>query len=143
VQRLYAPRGGTGFAIAHTWGGYVRISLYLSQVEVLHERLQIDAVALSSQGAIAYTEGANVFLEGREAPIGAHLDKVNVVAFFADGTRLASAGGDGTVRIWSLDGEELARIEVSATKLAWHPSGKYLVTGNEPSVRVWSLDPPS
>ena len=50
--------------------------------------------------------------------------------------RLASASSDGTVRLWSAEGDEEQVIEESAVIVAWSPDGKRLALTDRASVRV-------
>jgi WD40 repeat protein len=69
---------------------------------------------------------------------------VHGIAFSADGGRLATAGGDGAVRIWdSRTGKllrEVGRHEGFACSVAFHPRGDHLASvGADGLVKVWDL----
>lgn len=82
-----------------------------------------------------------------------HGRNVNAIAFSANGQMLASAGGDGLLRVWdvnfALQGDEkrwlrrLIKIPAAdryVTSLAFSPDNRYLVTGTfNGDVRVWDL----
>jgi WD40 repeat protein/nucleoside phosphorylase len=81
-----------------------------------------------------------------------HASWVVVVAWEPDGTRIASAGGDGTVRIWEAETAEslltyrghtglLNKMNIQATiyTVAWAPEGLRLVSaGDGSNVYVWN-----
>jgi WD40 repeat protein len=68
----------------------------------------------------------------------------NSVAFSPDGERLASAGGDGTIKIWnSTTGTEILSFPAHAdavVSVAFHPDGMHLASrGADLKVKVWDL----
>jgi WD40 repeat protein len=68
-------------------------------------------------------------------------DAVLHITFSPDGKRLASASGDGTVRLWDPDGHEVAILRGHTDKV-WHvafsPDGQRLASaGNDGTVRLW------
>jgi hypothetical protein len=71
-----------------------------------------------------------------------HTRKVNALAWAPDGTRLASAGNDGQVRIWNPDTgthKTLTGHTDWVNALAWSPDGTHLASaGNDRLVRIWN-----
>ena len=71
--------------------------------------------------------------------------EVNGIAFSPDGERLASAGGNGLVKIWnSRTGQVIQTFPARTTALlcsvAFHPDGKHLASvGSDKQVKVWDL----
>ena len=70
--------------------------------------------------------------------------EVNSLAFSPDGERLASAGGDGAVKVWnSKTGQVIQTLNAHpdfVSSVVFHPDGKHLAsTGADQQVKVWDL----
>ena len=65
---------------------------------------------------------------------------VNDLAYSPDGTRLAAACGDSTVRVWDANtGKELLVIEGHSSCIGFSPDGSRLVTGSRNgTVLIWN-----
>jgi mono/diheme cytochrome c family protein len=75
----------------------------------------------------------------------AHADTIYDVRLSPDGTKLATAGGDGFVKIWTLDShKEIARIEAhvgAVFGVAFNTNASELVTvGADKDLKVWDAD---
>jgi eukaryotic-like serine/threonine-protein kinase len=82
---------------------------------------------------------------GRVEPLVLHDNtEVNGVAFSPDGERLASARGDGTIKVWnSRTGDGVQTFDThtdSVLSVAYHPDAQHLAyVGADRQVKVWDM----
>jgi WD40 repeat protein len=98
-------------------------------------------------GVFDVTSGRRLFeathLSRRKDGRPEHFKWIDQVAFSADGESLATAGRDGTARVWDLvNGQEVARLPHQAPvhSLAFSPHGTQLLTASsDGTARLWDL----
>ena len=72
-----------------------------------------------------------------------HKGVINSVNFSPNGKQLATAGEDGTIRLWNLEGKQLAKFhshQEEVQSVSFSPDGKQLATsGHDGTARLWDL----
>lgn len=88
-----------------------------------------------------YTSGAALAVYRGHVPATPVWD----VAFSPAGYYFASAGGDGTARLWTTDRTTPVRLFTGHTAnnvncVAWHPNANYIITGSDDrTARLWDI----
>src|SRR5262249_47905823 len=129
-----------------------RREAYFQRITVAHHELSTDNLAAALRALEACPEDLREWewhylkrLCKVEPLVIRDKREVNGGAFSQDGEWLASAGGDGFVRIWnSRTGELIRQLPTahadSVVSVVFHPTGKYIASaGTDNRVRVWDL----
>jgi WD40 repeat protein/serine/threonine protein kinase len=131
-----------------------RREAYFQRITVAHRELSIDNLAAALRALQECPEDLREWewyylmrLCRVEPLIIRDTTEVSGVAFSPTGDRLASAGGDGTIKIWS--SRTRKRMQTfqahsdSVVSVAFHPDGKHLASrGADLTVKVWDLTAP-
>lgn len=78
------------------------------------------------------------------AQFSGHRDKIGVLAFTPDGSKLISGSDDRTIKVWDANSNRLLYTFIGhtgrITALAVHPNGKYLASASHDGIRLWDLE---
>ncbi|MBD2196362.1 MULTISPECIES: nSTAND1 domain-containing NTPase [Calothrix] len=73
-----------------------------------------------------------------------HRADVYSVSFSPDGKTIASASGDGTIKLWSLEGKELKTFKghsASVYSVSFSPDGKTIASASgDKTIKLWNLE---
>jgi WD40 repeat protein len=159
VQRWQLPQVCVGLAFKTT-GERLAAALADGRVRVfevpsghLLEELRagtapLMTVAMAPDGKTVLAGGADqarLLAVSLLAVLGTHEGGASSVAYLPDGSRLASAGADGLVRVWSLaQGEAVANLNAgeAAACVAWSQDGQRLLCGAGSKLHIWNLADP-
>ncbi len=111
-------------------------------------------VCTGNNGEIKIVEYKNdVVTSESKTRVGTHKNidgqvvKVNDLAFSPNGKTFASAGDDGSIRIWEIshntdqDGQILTGHNNSVMSLSFSPNGKLLASGSkDKTIKIWQID---
>jgi WD40 repeat protein len=156
VMRMAFSRDGRTLAVAYEGSGVLTIWDVASRRPsyTAREKAPIRSLAFSpTANVLAIAAGASAKLLDPKADrvmreFDGNQGQVRSVFFSADGRRLATGGGDGTVKLWDLGtGETLQTFTGPKGQVGAiiSPDGKWLAgaCGNVDTVHIWSLEQPT
>jgi WD40 repeat protein len=117
---------------------------YFHNITLAHRDLALDVLAACPKDLRGWEWHYLMRLSKVDPLILKDSTEVNGLAFSPDGEHLASAGGEGIVKIWnSKTGKEFKRFVAhpdAVFSVAFHPDGKHLATaGADRKAKVWDL----
>ncbi|ASC70045.1 WD-40 repeat protein [Halomicronema hongdechloris C2206] len=163
-SNTFLPRVGfsrDGQRILATGGANAKVSLWdlaltRQSQDFAGKGYLVSSFAVSPDGQVvaiageanSLTGGSSIVLQDPAGnPLGelrGHVSRINDVSFSPDGSLLASAAFDGTVRLWDLTPDTPHRLighEGGVNSIVYSPDGHYLAsTGEDGTARVWTPD---
>jgi WD40 repeat protein/energy-coupling factor transporter ATP-binding protein EcfA2 len=126
-------------------------NVHANGIHDLSGLLALEAINITFQQDKSVTPEAFAFgyywlnqLSSLDVILQGHTSFVTSAAFSPDGSRIVTTSWDGTARVWSLEGEELAVLEGHTDKVfsaAFSPDGSRILTASaDEDARVWSLE---
>ncbi len=148
TRLLIHPDGSTAFVLTSK-GIASSFDLRTQKLTDLIYRVEAPgtAAAISSKRLVLGTGDTTIFIyePGNPTPLArTRIDgAVNALAMSPDGRFFASAGSDGSVTLWSIDGQPIAgaaqRLDGSATTVAVAPDSRRIAAGSSQArLRIWS-----
>ena len=147
LQSVETP-GRTGSALAFSSDGS---AVYVAYAPLSFESLQetvatgedraMEGFTLSGRGSIVRVDPDDL---GSEKPIGTHDRLVTALEVDSTGTRLASGGMDGLIKVWDLAGATpIAQLDMAGTfvtAVAFSPDGRFVVgAGSNGTTKIFRL----
>lgn len=158
-DNVFASGDESGFL--HLWNcdtldsiGGLQVFASSSIDAIVFNPCEKNLVCTGNNGEIKIVEYKNdVVTSESKTRVGTHKNidgqvvKVNDLAFSPNGKTFASAGDDGSIRIWEIsnntdqDGQILTGHNNSVMSLSFSPNGKLLASGSkDKTVKIWQID---
>jgi len=157
------PNGGAVIAIAaNATAGIIAVGDQLARVSVYDttdrpwlERVPASgatkqSLSVAPDGTIAWGDDEGWLTIRRPGPsnesvsVRAHESEVSSVAFSPDGSRILTAGFDGAIHVWGVDGARTKTIAVGLPRVwcaRFSPDGRTIASGHQGgTVRIWKPD---